>query len=195
MWKLVRYRMRTPAPTRRMEDILGDPEGLAHDLSDADGRTLWREWRKRLDGVFGGSLHVRHVDTGSCNACEWELTALLNPVYDVQRLGIDFVASPRHADILVVTGGLTRNLREALLMTHEAAPEPKAIVALGDCACGTGPFGRTYAQTGAIDPVLPVLVEIPGCPPHPHEIIRGFLEAMTRLEERRRSREDGTPTV
>ncbi|PWI57443.1 oxidoreductase [Sulfoacidibacillus thermotolerans] len=131
--------------------------------------------------VFGGSLHVRHVDTGSCNACEWELNALLNPVYDVSRMRIEFVASPRHADVLAVTGGVTRNLLEALRMTYEATAWPKAVVAIGGCAIGDGLIGKTYAQEGGIAPFVPIHVKVPGCPPRPQEILAGFLHAMECL--------------
>lgn len=184
MWKLVRYRLAAGTPTRPLEEILADAP-LAPGAPVAEGLLppgLLREWRRRMHSVFGGSLHIRHVDSGSCNACEWELTALLNPVYDVQRLGVDFVASPRHADVLVVTGGLTRNLAEAVRATYEAAAHPKAVLALGDCAVGCGLIGPTYAQAGRLDLGTAVLVSVPGCPPHPHQIIRGLLEVMVRLE-------------
>lgn len=183
MWKLVQYRLSAGTSTRPLDDILLDePTAPATPgAGDPLSPDLLREWHRRVHGAFGGSLHVRHVDSGSCNACEWELTALLNPVYDVQRLGIDFVASPRHADVLVVTGGLTRNLVEAVQSTYEATAHPKAVLAVGDCACGTGLIGPTYAQTGRVDLQLPVLVTVPGCPPHPHQIIRGLLEVMMRM--------------
>ncbi len=188
MWKLARYRMAAGIATRPLADILADQtgeSGVPNETAPAGQLPpeLLREWRSRLHGAFGGSLHLRHVDSGSCNACEWELTALMNPVYDMQRLGIDFVASPRHADVLVVTGGLTRNLAEAVRLTYEATAHPKAVLAVGDCACGAGLLGRTYAQSGRVDTCVPVLVSIPGCPPHPHRIIRGLLEVMARLEE------------
>ena len=98
------------------------------------------------------SLHIRHLDSGSCNGCDWELTALLNPVYDIQRLGIDFVASPRHADLLLVTGVMTRNLAEAARLTYEAMPEPRLVVAVGACAVGGGVFAQTYAAAGETEP-------------------------------------------
>src|SRR4051794_39414409 len=111
------------------------------------------------------SLHIRHLDAGSCNGCDWELTALLNPVYDLQRLGIDFVASPRHADLLLVTGTMTRNLTEAARLTYEAMPEPRLVVAVGACAISGGVFAQSYASEGGIGSVLPVDLWIPGCPP------------------------------
>jgi Ni,Fe-hydrogenase III small subunit len=126
------------------------------------------------------SLHVRHLDAGSCNGCDWELTALLNPFYDIQRLGIDFVASPRHADLLLVTGTMTRNLEEAARLTYEAMPEPRLVVAVGACAMGGGVFAQSYATARSVESVLPVDVFIPGCPPRPEAIIHGLLLAVGR---------------
>jgi Ni,Fe-hydrogenase III small subunit len=131
------------------------------------------------------SLHIRHLDSGSCNGCDWELTALLNPVYDIQRLGIDFVASPRHADLLLVTGVMTRNLQEAARLTYEAMPEPRLVVAAGACAAGGGVFSQTYAASGGAGSILPVDVYIPGCPPRPEAIIHGLLLAAGKLEARK----------
>ena len=130
---------------------------------------------------LGRSLHVRHLDVGSCNGCDWEIAALLNPIHDVQRLGIDFVASPRHADLLLVTGVMTRNLEEAALRTYEAMPEPRLVVAVGACAISGGVFAGTYAAWDGISGVLPVDVFIPGCPPRPEALIHGLLLAMGRM--------------
>lgn len=176
MWSLIRQRLTTPSATEPLEELFSHVAGEEPD-------PLLVQWKQNIRrGPFYGSLHVRHVDTGSCNACEWELTALLNPVYDAQRLGIDFVASPRHADVLVVTGGVTRNLAQALELTYEATPAPKAVLAIGACACGTGLLGATYAQRGtALDSGIPVLVTVAGCPPSPPEILRGLLNIMTIL--------------
>jgi Ni,Fe-hydrogenase III small subunit/formate hydrogenlyase subunit 6/NADH:ubiquinone oxidoreductase subunit I len=135
--------------------------------------------------VLGRSLHLRHLDSGSCNACDWELSALLNPVYDVRRLGIDFVASPRHADGVTVTGSVTRNLETAVRRTIEAIPEPRLVIAAGACAISGGIAGRGYASAGGVDQALPVDVYIPGCPPRPEAIIFGILVALGRLEARR----------
>jgi len=135
--------------------------------------------------VLGRSLHLRHLDAGSCNACDWELAALLNPVYDVRRLGIDFVASPRHADGVVVTGPVTRNLATAVHRTVEAIPEPRIVIAVGACAASGGIVGESYASAGGVDKVLPVDVYIPGCPPRPEAIIFGILVALGRLDARR----------
>ncbi len=136
--------------------------------------------------TLGRSLQLRHLDSGSCNACDWELTALLNPVYDVRRLGVDFVASPRHADGVVVTGPVTRNLEAAVRRTWEAVPEPRVVIAVGACACSGGIVGRSYASAGGVAEVLPVDVFIPGCPPRPEAIIFGILLAVGRMDERRR---------
>ena len=139
--------------------------------------------------VLGRSLHLRHLDAGSCNACDWELTALLNPVYDVRRLGIDFVASPRHADGVVVTGPVTRNLETAVRRTFEAVPEPRVVIAVGACAASGGIVGEGYASAGGVDRVLPVDVYIPGCPPRPEAILFGILVAVGRLDARLPCRE------
>jgi Ni,Fe-hydrogenase III small subunit len=128
--------------------------------------------------IFEKSLHIRHLDSGSTNACEWEMSALLNPVYDVQRFGIDFVASPRHADMLLITGGVTRNLEEAVRKTYDAVPSPKMVVAVGNDACGLGLIGKTYANYGGVDQIIPVNVYVPGDPPSPIEILKGILKAV-----------------
>ncbi|HEY6006399.1 MAG TPA: NADH-quinone oxidoreductase subunit NuoB [Anaeromyxobacter sp.] len=130
--------------------------------------------------TLGRSLHLRHLDSGSCNACDWELTALLNPVYDVRRLGVDFVASPRHADGVIVTGPVTRNLEAAVRRTWEAVPEPRVVIAVGACASSGGIVGRSYASAGGVGEVLPVDVFIPGCPPRPEAITYGILLAVGR---------------
>lgn len=138
---------------------------------------------------FARSVHVRHVDSGSCNGCEWETMAVLNPVYDGQRFGVDFVASPRHADVLLVTGGVTRNLEAAVVRTYNATPCPKRVVAVGACACGGGMIGATYANAGGLDEIIPVTVYVPGCPPRPQAILDGILAAMEQPGERARADE------
>lgn len=139
--------------------------------------------RKRIKEVLGQSLHIRHVDTGSCNGCDFEMSTLLNPIYDIQQYGIDFVASPRHADLLMVTGGVTRNLEEALRKTYDAAANPKMVMAIGACACSGGIFGENYAYSGGIDKIVPVYVYVPGCPPRPQAMIDGILLALDRYAE------------
>lgn len=131
--------------------------------------------------IFGRSVHIRHLDAGSCNGCDWEMTALTGPVYDIQRLGFDFVASPRHADILMVTGPVTRNLEIAARKTFNAVPAPKLVVAVGACACSGGICGKSYASSGGVNNILPVDVNIPGCPPRPQALIHGLMSAVNRL--------------
>jgi Ni,Fe-hydrogenase III small subunit/NAD-dependent dihydropyrimidine dehydrogenase PreA subunit len=141
--------------------------------------------RQRIHGRLGRSLHVRQVDAGSCNGCELEIAATTNPLYDLERFGIHFVASPRHADVLLVTGPVTRNMEVALLRTYEATPEPRVVVAVGACGCSGGIFGEgTYASVGGVDRVVPVDVYIPGCPPRPQAILHGLLVAMGVREGR-----------
>jgi Ni,Fe-hydrogenase III small subunit/ferredoxin len=143
--------------------------------------------RERIRGRLGRSLHVRQVDAGSCNGCELEITATMNPVFDLERFGIHFVASPRHADLLLVTGPVTRNMEVALRRTYEATAEPRIVVAVGACGCSSGIFGEgTYASVGGVDRVLPVDVYIPGCPPRPQAILNGLLVAMGLREARRK---------
>lgn len=129
--------------------------------------------------LFGKSLTIREVDTGSCNACEMEMNALTNPVYDVERFGIHIAASPRHADALVVTGPVTVNMERALKDVYKQTPDPKLVIALGDCAINCGVFKGSYAVTGPVDRHIPVDVRIPGCPPRPADI----LAALAKLRE------------
>jgi Ni,Fe-hydrogenase III small subunit len=135
------------------------------------GESLARSARRRL----GRSLAIREVDAGSCNGCELEIHALNNAYYDIERFGLRFVASPRHADVLLVTGPVTKNMREALERTHAATPDPKWVVAAGDCAIDGGCFAGSYAIVGGVAAVIPVDLSIPGCPPRPVELLRGLL--------------------
>ncbi len=134
--------------------------------------------------LFKRSLHVRQVDAGSCNGCEFEVSALIGPFYDAQRFGIDIVASPRHADLLLVTGPVTRHLHGALLDAYEAMAEPRMVAAMGVCAIDGGVFARSYAVVGPLDSILPVDVYIPGCPPRPQALLHGLLLALNRAEQR-----------
>ena len=145
---------------------------------------LERKVRDRIHHVLGRSLAIREVDAGSCNGCEVEITALNNPVYDLERLGIHFVASPRHADMLLVTGPVTRNMELALAKAYRATPDPKVVVAVGACGISGGIFGRNYATLGGVDQVIPVDVFIPGCPPRPHALLYGILLAVGRMEQK-----------
>ncbi|MEZ5865657.1 MAG: NADH-quinone oxidoreductase subunit B family protein [Geminicoccaceae bacterium] len=145
------------------------------------GRALERATRRRL----GRSLAIREVDAGSCNGCELEIHALSNAFYDVERFGIRFVASPRHADVLMVTGPVTKNMAEALRRTWEATPDPKWVVAVGGCAKDGGLFSASYAVTGGVDAVVPVDLHIPGCPPSPTALLEGLLALLQRADEGR----------
>jgi Ni,Fe-hydrogenase III small subunit len=142
-----------------------------------------RQLEQRLGDVvlrhFGRSLAIRHVDAGSCNGCELEIHACNSPYYNLEKLGIKFVASPRHADMLLVTGPVARNMETALKRTWEATPDPKLVVAIGDCGCTGGLFGESYASCGRIANVIPVDVAVPGCPPTPTAIIQGILTAIS----------------
>jgi len=134
-----------------------------------------RAARKRL----GRSLSIREVDAGSCNGCELEIHALGNAFYDLERFGLRFVASPRHADVLMVTGPVTRNMQEALRRTYDATPDPKWVVAVGDCAADGGIFAGSYAVNGAVHEVVPVDLHIRGCPPSPLQLLKGLLALLT----------------
>lgn len=136
--------------------------------------------RRRL----GRSLSIREIDAGSCNACELEINALGNSYYDLERFGLRFVASPRHADVLLVTGPVTKNMREALERTYEATPHPKWVVAAGDCAGGCGLFANSYACVGSVSQVIPVDLHIPGCPPNPTALLRGLLSLLDQGRRR-----------
>ena len=129
--------------------------------------------------TLGRALAIRHVDAGSCNACELEAHALMNPYYNIEGLGIRFVASPRHADALLVTGPVSRHMAIALHRTYDAIPEPKLVIAAGACACGTGIFGDNYATLGPVEGLLRVDVKIAGCPPSPTALLQGILAAIT----------------
>jgi formate hydrogenlyase subunit 7 len=145
---------------------------------------LSEELRQRIDRLFGRSLHMRHVDTGSCNACESEVKLLSSPYYDLHRLGLFFTPSPRHADLLLVTGPITHAMEGPLLRTYEAMPDPRLVVAVGACPCGGGIFQASPYVRGHLQDVLPVDVFIPGCPPSPLALIHGLLLAISRAEQR-----------
>jgi len=148
---------------------LADDAALAALAANVD-----RAARRRL----GRSLSIREVDAGSCNGCELEIHALNNAVYDLERFGLRFVASPRHADVLLVTGPVTRNMREALARTYHATPDPKWVVAVGDCALDGGLFSGSYAVIGGVSAVVPVDLHIPGCPPRPVQLLKGLLSLL-----------------
>ena len=181
MWTIVKQIVRTgivtePAPTDR--DAL---------------RVAAEHIQREILDILGQALAIREVDAGSCNGCEREIHALNNPYYNLEGLGIRFVASPRHADLLLVTGPVSRHMQEALRRTFDATPEPRLVVAVGDCGCNGGIFGESYASCGRISNVIPVDVEVPGCPPAPLEILRGILTAVRRGPSARSERMEHAP--
>jgi Ni,Fe-hydrogenase III small subunit/formate hydrogenlyase subunit 6/NADH:ubiquinone oxidoreductase subunit I len=170
-----RYRLNDNGTHQQL--LAAPPAATSAESLAAVGRQL----EARIQSVLGRSLHIREVDAGSCNGCEVEIHGLNSPVYDLERFGIHFVASPRHADMLLVTGPVTRNMELALKKTYAATPDPRLVVAVGACGCSGGIFGVNYATCGAVDAVIPVDVYIPGCPPNPHALLHGILLAMGRL--------------
>lgn len=158
---LIRSPLTEPPP--RVEEVTAE-------LAEKIRRTAYHR--------LGRSLSIREIDTGSCNACELEIHALSNPYYDVERFGLRFVASPRHADVLLATGPVTKNMREALERTYEAMPSPKWVVSAGDCALDGGCFMGSYAVVGGVSKVLPVDLHIAGCPPSPAELLHGLLQLL-----------------
>ncbi len=151
--------------------------GLVGEI-DSNGKEL----RQLILKKFGRSLHIREVDTGSCGACESEIISANNPIYDLQRFGINFVASPRHADCLLVTGPVSKNMLIALKKTYEAMPEPKFVITLGDCASSCGIFKGSYYVQGSVKEIFPVALHIPGCPPSPLVIIQTLLAFLQKGE-------------
>ncbi len=168
IWKVVRQIVKTGICTERAPDI--------GEAAQAEAARIQAE----LLDILGQALTIREVDAGSCNGCELEINALGNPYYNLEGLGIKFVASPRHADMLLVTGPVSRNMETALKRTYDATPGPKLVVAVGDCGCDGGIFGESYASCGRVANVIPVDEVVPGCPPPPLEILRGILKAVRR---------------
>jgi Ni,Fe-hydrogenase III small subunit len=156
------------------------PPGVDDEAAAEIARRLEAASHRRL----GRSLSIRQVDAGSCNGCELEINALNNAFYDLERFGLRFVASPRHADILLVTGPVTKNMREALERTYRATPDPKWVVAVGDCALDGGLFAGSYAVMGGVDAVIPVDMVIRGCPPSPTKLLQGLLALMESVAGR-----------
>jgi Ni,Fe-hydrogenase III small subunit/formate hydrogenlyase subunit 6/NADH:ubiquinone oxidoreductase subunit I len=169
-------------------DRMISPPSTANEIASAQNElfeALGQQIKKRTAKFFGRSLHIREVDAGSCNGCEVEINGLNSPIYDIERFGIHFVASPRHADMLLVTGPVTRNMELALRKTYDAMPEPRLVVAVGACGCSGGIFGQNYATCGGVDSIIPVDVFIPGCPPNPHALLHGILLAIERIQSER----------
>ncbi|MBI4808409.1 MAG: formate hydrogenlyase [Nitrosomonadales bacterium] len=147
--------------------------------ADEGMRLIEQRLQQEILDVFGGALAIRQVDAGSCNGCELEIHAVNNAYYNIEGLGIKFVAGPRHADLLLVTGPVSRHMEVALKRTYDATPEPKLVVAIGDCACDGGIFGESYASCGKVSNVIPVDVVVQGCPPTPIAILQGILTAIS----------------
>ena len=168
MWntvkQIVRGGIRTEAPPASSDALRVESQRIQSELLE----------------ILGQALTIRQVDAGSCNGCELEIHALGNPYYNIEGLGIKFVASPRHADMLLVTGPVSRNMELALRRTYDATPEPKLVVAVGDCGRDGGIFGESYASCGGVADVIPVDLTVPGCPPAPIDILRGILTAVRR---------------
>ena len=161
------------AASRREDLVLkGETYALAHTLN------------KEIVKMFGRSLKLRQVSAGGCNACEADINVLNTPVFDLSRFGVQFVASPRHADGMVVTGPITRNMKEALLKTYEAVPDPKSVIAVGACAISGGIFAASPESSKGLDTIIPVDLYIPGCPPHPLTTLDGLLRLMGRIKKR-----------
>jgi len=169
MWKILKQIIHVGLPTE----------------ATPEANEVWRTEVEQIQAeilqILGRALCIREVDAGSCNACELEIQALGNPIYNVEGLGIKFVASPRHADMLLVTGPVTKNMEAAIMYAFDAMPDPKLVVALGECACTGGVFGENYATCGRVSNILPVNVTIPGCPPKPIDILRGILAAVSPI--------------
>ena len=162
--------------------VIPYPEGFR--VSPEEAATVV-SLQENIEAAFGRSMRIRQVDAGSCNACEWECTALTNPVYDIQRFGIDFVASPRHADVLLVTGPVSRQMELALKKTYLATPEPRLVIACGDCALDGGIYKGSYATANGVANVIPVDCFIPGCPPTPAGIIKGLMQFLDKVVKKK----------
>jgi Ni,Fe-hydrogenase III small subunit/ferredoxin len=176
--KLIKMKSNPANPTKAKSGLVEQlvPQIQSSELYEQIGIDL----KNKIHKMFGRSLTIRQIDAGSCNGCEIEITTLNNPIYDIERFGIHFVASPRHADVLLVTGPASRNMETALKRAFEATPNPKIVIAVGACACSGGIFGDTYATTGGIDKIIPVDVYIPGCPPRPQSLISGLFLAIDK---------------
>ena len=171
MWKIVRQIARAGIPTEPAPFVTGD-----------DAPQAMERIQKEILDILGQALTIREVDAGSCNGCELEIHALNNVLYDLERFGLRFVASPRHADVLLVTGPVTQNMRVALERTYAATPDPKWVVAVGDCARNGGVFAGSAACAGGVSAVVPVDLHIPGCPPSPLALLRGLLALVEKVK-------------
>ncbi len=178
MFDLYRKIFKTGTVTLSSEKIL-------EQVHDKDIEIIGGKLKKEIKRLFGRSLMIRQVSAGSCNACEIEINALQNPFYDIERFGVSIVASPRHADCLLITGPITRALKDAVLRTYEATPDPKIVIAAGDCAYDGGVYRGSYAVLDGVGSILPVDMYIRGCPPTPADLLGGILTALERTPRKR----------
>jgi Ni,Fe-hydrogenase III small subunit len=155
--------------------ILTEPLAITLAAEEAEEIAVGKSCKKIIDAKFGGSLAIRHIDAGSCNGCELEIHALNNSFYDIERFGIHFVASPRHADLLLVTGPVSKHMEAALLAAYNSTPDPKLVIAVGDCGISGGEFGCSYASRSEVSKIIPVDAVVNGCPPTPMALLRGIL--------------------
>jgi Ni,Fe-hydrogenase III small subunit/formate hydrogenlyase subunit 6/NADH:ubiquinone oxidoreductase subunit I len=179
---IAKYGLNPDGTHRTLVEVQSHSSNIETDLEKTGRKT-----QEAIQKLLSRSLSIREVDAGSCNGCEQEIVALNNPVHDIERFGIHFVASPRHADMLLVTGPVTQNMKLALLKTYQAMPEPRVVVAVGACGISGGIFGESYASLGGVDKTLAVDVYIPGCPPRPQALLHGILLAVGRLAEKLRN--------
>ena len=189
MWKIARQIVRTGIRTEPAPKGGSAADGAAGAAAGGEVERIQRD----ILGVLGKALTIRAVDAGSCNGCELEIHALGNPYYNIEGMGIRFVASPRHADMLLVTGPVSKHMAIALRRTYDATPEPKLVVAVGDCGCTGGIFGESYATLGRVSNVIPVDAEVPGCPPTPTALLQGILAAITARVAAAGDGESATP--
>ena len=166
--------------------MTGEYELASKVKPDFDIEIAGREMEKKIMKAFGRSLAIREVDAGSCNGCEVEVNSLANAIYDIERFGLHIVASPRHADALLVTGPVTRNMERGLMQSYNATPDPKMVIAMGACAIAGGIFRDSYAVYNGVDNLVPVDVYIPGCPPRPQAIIQGIMLAIDQWEQKKK---------
>ncbi len=171
MFKILRKIFKVGIITEPLKDL---------NLKDNEFESFGNRCKEIINAKFKGSLAIRHVDAGSCNGCELEIHALNNAFYNIERFGIHFVASPRHADVLLVTGPVSKHMEEALITTYNSTPEPKLVLAIGECSATGGEFSYSYATKGAINNVIPVYATIRGCPPNPLILLKGILKILEK---------------
>ena len=172
MFEIIKNRLCKGVVTRSLKDMNFE--------RSPEVESLGKELKREIYNRFGRSFHIREVDTGSCGGCESEIIAMTNPIYDIQRFGVDFVASPRHADALLVAGPVSKNMALALKKTYDAMPEPKYVITLGECATDGGKFKDSYYVENGVKNIIPVSIHIPGCPPEPATIIKYLLALLKK---------------